>query len=143
MKMIRIKIGNELHEFYGTIDVTPQIEHLIEHECSYNTGLSYRFGKHFVDKIKLNLAISAEAYETLYYRVMQANEWIIAWETLTGYQWRKTRSPLPYPSKIRFINDSVTLNLESEPYTNPNNNMTNITLNTIWNESTPENTVWN
>lgn len=143
MKMIRIKTGSELHEFYGTIDVTPEIEHMVEEECVYNPGLSYRFGKYFIDKIQLNLSISAEDYENLYYKVMQAAEWIIAWETLTGYQWRKSRSPLPYPSKIRFINDAVTLKIESEPYINPINNMTNITLNTIWNESTPDNTIWN
>lgn len=143
MKMIRIKTGNELHEFLGTIDITPETNYLIEHPCGYNTGLSYRFGKHFIDKIQLTLAITAQAYENLFYKVIQAEEWIISWKTITGYQWRKSRSNLPYPSKIRFLNNAVTLKIESEPYTNPINNMTNITLNTVWNESTLDNTVWN
>jgi hypothetical protein len=141
--MVRIKVGSTLYEFKGTLTHNPSIKYLSSQVNPFEPTNPYQFGKYFQDQLDVNLICTKSEYETLFFAVAQADEFIIAWETPTGYQSRKIRKQLlPYPSKIMFFIDQVSFKLESEPYASLIKDMPNITRNTIWNVSTIANTNW-
>jgi len=144
--MIRIKVGVELYEFPGTISANVTVKYLFEKRDPFNPALFYRHGKYYQDSLDVDIVCDADEYENLYYKTHEALHnggfYLIAWETVTGYQYRKVKSVLPYPSQIRFLTDSVKLKLESEPYDEVIKNMPNVTQNSAWNQSTISNTIW-
>lgn len=138
--MIRIKVGDELYDFQGTIDTQTNIKYLFEKRNPFISDLYYRYGKYYQDTLNISLVVTSEQYENLYYDIAQKGEWVIGWDTLTGYQSRRIKSLLPYPSELRFLNGGVEFNVESEPFKTINKNMPNITINFAWNVSTISNT---
>lgn len=141
--MIRFKFGDDLIEFDGTMDVTPQVKYLFEKKNPFVPNQPYRHGKHYVDRLKVSILARAEDYEDLYYLALGSEHYYISWETFTGFQYRKISQKLPYPSQIRFLDGKVEFSLESEPYAAINPNMENITRNMRWNISTIANTILN
>ncbi|HPK40010.1 MAG: hypothetical protein WDA18_09310 [Candidatus Ratteibacteria bacterium] len=141
--MIRIKVGDELYEFQGTIEVTPEVKYVFEKENPFVANQPFRHGKYYTDKLQISILASSAEYESLFYLVMGCEEFLVAWETLSGYQWRKLKEKLPYPSQLRYLDGKIDFALESLPYYEINSSMENITKNMKWNISTIENTILN
>lgn len=142
--MIRFKVGSELYEFHGAINVTTTAKYLFEKRDPFNPALFYRYGKYYQDSLEISMVCYAEEYESLYYAIADiltaGEDYIVGWETVTGYQYRRLTQLLVYPSEVRFIGSEVSLRLESEPYDTIQKVMQNLTSNQIWNESTIANT---
>ena len=132
-----------LFEFIGTIDVVTKEDFLFKKENTFKAHDFYEHGRFFTDTLDIVITTTIEQYENLYFAVLQDDIYFVSWDTATGHQWRKTKSKMPYPSNLRFVNGSVKLKLESMPYYAIQKNMPPITKNFLWNKSTIANTVWN
>lgn len=141
--MIRFKVGEEIKEFDGKIDVSTSEKYLSEKKSPFNPALTYRFGRYYQDTLDIMIIISPTQYEELYYKIASCDTFIIAWQTPTGYQYRHlSRQILPYPDEMMYITEEINLKLESNPYNEIKHNMPNITLNTSYNLSSIANTIF-
>ncbi len=141
--MIRIKVGDTIYDFHGTINVDQKSKFQSVKSNPYAPTSPFQFGKYFVDTLDISIISDPEKYESLYYDVCENAVFFVAWETYTGYQYREIRNQsLPYPSKSRFLNNVISFKLESEQYTQINRDMPNITMNQKFNVSTIDNTIF-
>ena len=133
---------DQIFQFQGTIEVNPSLKYLFEKKNPFVPNESYNYGPYYTDKLNITIITDPKNYEELYFRTLIDETYIVAWNTLNGHQWRITKTKLPYPSTIRFINDKVNFNIETEPY-HPADDMPSITHNFKYNRSTIANTIWN
>ena len=146
--MIYIVVGDTKYEFQGTVSVTPERHYLYEKKHPSVADEFIRFGGYFKDKLQVMLFATALIYEELYYHVLQEEVFYIAWHTITGFQIRSITEQLPYPSRLRYFNDSVSFSLTSAKYEKPQKftaptEGTLLFFNLKWNEKTISNTMWN
>ncbi len=145
--MIVFKVGSALYEFDGILSVQTQEKYKFEKKSPFDPALNYRFGRYYQDSLDISIIAGAEQYEQLYYAIISQlsgnNPFIVSWTSKTGYQYRFIKTILPYPSDIMYLKNEISLKLESEPYYEIVQNMPNVTLNTVFNESIIDNTIWN
>lgn len=145
--MIIFRVGEKLYEYEGVIGVQTQEKYIFEKKNPFNPTLSFQYGRYFQDNLEISIIAEAEQYEQMYYGIAdlisQNNPYIIAWRSITGYQYRLCKSLPPYPSEIMHLRDEVSMKLESMPYFEIQKDMANVTQNMIYGESTIDNTIWN
>jgi hypothetical protein len=133
-----------VYYFYGTIDVTTKEEYQYEKKHPVIVDKFFRSGKYFIDTLKVSIVATSKAYENLYFASIRNNAYLIAWDTCTGFQYRWLRANLPYPSKVRFLNDKVDFTVETAPYFKLNRSMSNDFMkNFMYNLATIQDTVFN
>jgi hypothetical protein len=133
-----------VYHFHGTVDVTTKEEYQYEKKHPVSIDKYFRTGKYFFDVLKISIVATPEAYENLYFASIRNNAYLIAWDTFTGFQYRWLRANLPYPSKVRFLNDKVDFTIETSPYFVINRSMSkDFMKNFRWNKATIKETVWN
>ena len=143
-----IDVGNTdfgyVYHFHGTVNVETKEEYQYEKKHPIEIGKFYRTGKHFIDNLKISIVATPQAYENLYFASIRNNAYLIAWDTYTGFQYRWLRANLPYPSRVRVLNDKVDFSVETEPYFVVNRTMSkDFMKNFRWNKATIKDTVWN
>jgi len=151
MNLIRFLVGETLYSFHGTIGVIPEKRFDYEKKNPILADKPIQYGTHFVDKLQIHLVATAKVYEELYYHIMQEPAFYIAWHTYSGFQIRTVADKVPYPSRLRFLNDSVSFSLETERYSNPRKfvDPDDVGLdkkhffNVKWGEGTIATTMWN
>jgi len=140
-------LGDELlFGFDGTIDVTTEVKYAYEKKTvSPAIDSKIRFGKYYQDKLDVVIIAKPDEYAELYWAILKAERpCYIIWHTPSGCQYRKMTNHLPYPDKNRCITDSVRVKIETEPYTEVNKSMHDISrVNRKWNRFTIFETVWN
>ena len=150
--MIWIKVGDKLEEIdvnanifvlHGTITVNPNVKYMYEKPNPFVANEFFRHGKYYTDNLRISCICDPEKYETLYYMCLAADKYLVAWETVSGYQWRIINEKIPYPSELRFLNGRVEFGVETAPYTEITQMMNKLTHNFKWGQSTIANTVWN
>jgi hypothetical protein len=94
--------------------------------------------------LKITIVATPRDYENLYFASIRNNAYLVAWDTYTGFQYRWLRAVLPYPSKVRFLNDKVDFTVETAPYFVINRTMAKDFMeNFRWNLATIKDTVFN
>ena len=133
-----------VYHFHGTIDVTTKEEYQYEKKHPIAIGKYFRSGKYFVDTLKISIITTPEVYENLYFASLRNKAFLVAWDTYTGFQYRWLQACLPYPSKVRFLNDKVDFSIETAPYFVTNRKMDkDFMKNFRWNLATIKDTVFN
>jgi len=133
-----------VYHFHGTLEVTTKEAYQYEKKHPITIDKYYRSGKYFIDTLKVSIVATPEVYENLYFASIRNNAYLIAWNTYTGFQYRWLRANLPYPSKVRFLNDKVDFSVETAPYFVVNRNMSqDFMRNFRYNIATTQDTVWN
>jgi len=107
-----------LYVFPGTIEAKTMVKYLYEKKDPSVAGGYFRSGKYFVDQLKISIIATPSAYEMLYFASIRNPKYLVGWETYTGFQFRWLQDVLPYPSRIRWLNERVDLTLETAPYHN-------------------------
>ena len=143
-----IKVGltdhGYVYHFSGTIDVETNEEYLYEKKHPIIIDKYFRAGKFFVDTLKVSIVATPQAYENLYFASIRNNAYLIAWDTYVGFQYRWLRANLPYPSRVRFLNDKVNFTIETAPYFVINRSMSkDFMKNFRYNKATIKTTVFN
>lgn len=141
--------GGELYfSFEGKVDVFPECKNTFEHQSPFDPTVVYcdPAGVYFCDSLNITLIANKGNYAKLYYaalRTIQKPCYVI-WRTSLGLQYRKIKGTLPFPDKLRFLKDSVSFKINSEPYFEVIEDMRDITkTNRRWNVATIANTAWN
>jgi len=133
-----------VYHFHGTIDVTTEEEYQFEKKHPVIIDKYFRSGMYFIDTLKISIVATPQAYENLYFASIRNNAYLVAWDTYTGFQYRWLRANLPYPSKVRFLNDKVDFTIETAPYFVINRSMSkDFMKNFRWNKASIKETVWN
>ena len=143
-----IEVGNTdngyVYHFHGTVDVETKELYQFEKKHPIEIGKYYRHGKHYIDTLKISIVTTPKDYENLYFASIRNKRYLIAWDTHTGFQYRWITANLPYPSRIRFLNDKVDFAIETLSYRTTNRSMKDDFMkNFRWNMATIATTVFN
>ena len=133
-----------VYHFEGTVDVTTKDEYQYEKKHPIIIDKYFRSGKYLIDTLKISIVATPQTYENLYFASIRNNAYLVAWDTYTGFQYRWLRANLPYPSKVRFLNDKVDFTVETSAYFVVNRTMAkDFMKNFRWNLATIKETAWN